>query len=100
MPATGTGSEDIKVERCDPPIRSARPRCGNRYEIGAPVSAPLIMRKSAGVRTVQEDFQREVTPNGSNKMRRWPKKSVGSIQGRRLEGYSSTMLVWGTSKEL
>lgn len=30
----------------------------------------LPMRKSAGVRMVQEDFQKEVTPIGSSKMRR------------------------------
>lgn len=69
--------------------------------IGISGSGPSpTVRKSTEARTVQEDFQVRVTPDGSNRMRRWPKKSAGSIRGRRLEGYSSIVLVWDTGREL
>lgn len=101
VPAIGAGSGDIEVGRCASPVRSSGPRCGNRYEIGASVSAhPAHHEKVSWGEDGPGGLPEEVTHNGSNRMRRWPKKSVGSIRGRRLEGYSSTMLVWGTSKAL
>lgn len=48
------------------------------------------MRNSGKVGAVREGFREEVTLDGSQRMRRQPEKSVGSVPGRGLEACNST----------
>lgn len=68
--------------------------------IGASGSGPSpTMRKSTEVRTVQEDFQVRVTPDGSNKDEEVAKEECGEYLRQKAGGLTPASCWFGISAE-